>query len=111
MSNENGHTTLPGPPAKRTLKYSLRGSFDCECSRSADTVMMHVFCEQRSSPVSAPGFFPLGTARMTPRPAWGDPARVRGPGQTAAAGTMARRRLRADGRSGRWGALRELLDP
>src|SRR5215813_2942890 len=48
---------------------------------------------------------------MTPLPAWGDPARVRGRGQTAAAGIMARRRLRADGRSGRWGALRERLDP
>src|SRR5215469_7055701 len=85
MSNENGHTILPGPPVKRTLKYSLRGSFDCECSRSADTVMMHVLCEQRSSPVSAP-FFPAWHSADDAPPAWGDPARVRGPGQTAEAG-------------------------
>src|SRR5262244_1937727 len=56
MSNENGHNILPESPAKRTLKYSLRGSFDCECSRSADALMMHVLCEQRSSPVTPPVF-------------------------------------------------------
>src|SRR5215467_5155893 len=52
---------------------------------------------------------------MTPPPAWGDPARVRGRGQTAAAGgpgtpgTHGATLVRADDRPGRWG-LRELLD-
>src|SRR5262244_2670982 len=56
MSNENGHNILPESPAQRTLKYRLRGSFDCECSRSADALMMHVLCEQRSSPLTPPVF-------------------------------------------------------
>src|SRR5215470_9824748 len=34
---------------------------------------------------------PLGTARMTPLPSWGDPAKVRGRGQTAAVGGPAPR--------------------
>src|SRR6266511_3193134 len=38
----------------------------------------------QSPPVSSP----LGTARITPLLAWGDPARVRGRGQTAAAGWL-----------------------
>src|SRR5215510_12525897 len=52
------------------------------------------------------GSAPHGTARITTLPSWRDPARVRGRGQTAAAGggtpdIMARRGLRADDRPGR----------